>query len=1856
MKTKLFKLRTKLIFSLLLISLFGFSQTTYDFTTPAVLTNTGTWITQADITIGGVAYRLTSGGNGGFTNQATGGVSNSNCLRKDGAGGDSFSLQRLDGQPFQFYGIWVNHESMNSYSAFYTLPPWYTLTASTFQYQDMTPMTPGTAWNNYTSSSIPISSGAGGITVTSVSIFFPAILHYAIDNIIVGPVAAPSLSATTSSTNVSCNGGSNGTATVVASGGTSPYTYSWSPSGGTAATATGLSAGAYTCTITDNVGASITRNFTITQPTALSLTPSSQTNIACNGGATGAASVNVATGGAGGYTYNWTPGNPTGDGTTSVTGLTAGTWTCTVTDANGCTRSQNFTITQPTALSLTASSQTNIACNGGATGAASVNVATGGAGGYTYNWTPGNPTGDGTTSVTGLTAGTWTCTVTDANGCTRSQNFTITQPTALSLTASSQTNVSCNGGSNGAASVNVPTGGAGGYMYNWTPGNPTGDGTTSVSGLTAGTWTCTVTDANGCTAIQSFTITQPTALSLTAASQTNVACNGGSTGAASVNVATGGAGGYTYNWTPGNPTGDGTRSVTGLTAGTWTCTVTDANGCTSSVNFTVTQPTALALTPFSQTNLACNGGSTGAASVNVATGGAGGYTYNWTPGNPTGDGTTSVTGLTAGTWTCTVTDANGCTRSQNFTITQPTALSLTASSQTNVACNGGSTGAASVNVATGGAGGYTYNWTPGNPTGDGTTSVTGLTAGTWTCTVTDANGCTSSVNFTVTQPSAMSATTSQTNVACNGGSNGTASVVVTGGAGGYTYSWSPSGGTAATATGLSVGTYTVTITDANSCQITRNFTITQPTAMSATTSQTNVSCNGGSNGTATVAVSGGAGGYTYSWSPSGGTAATATGLTVGTYTVTITDANSCQITRSFTITQPSALVASASSQTNVSCNGGSNGSATVAVTGGAGGYTYSWSPSGGTAATATGLSAGIYTVTVTDANSCVTTQSFTITQPTALSASTSQTNVSCNGGSNGTATVVATGGVGSYTYSWAPSGGTGATATGLSVGTYTVTITDANSCQITRNFIITQPTALVASASAQTNVSCNGGSNGSATVGVVGGTPGYTYSWAPSGGTAATASGLSAGTYTVTVTDANSCTSTQSFTITQPTALVASASSQTNVSCNGGSNGSATVTATGGAGGYTYSWAPSGGTAATATGLAAGTYTVTVTDANSCVTTQSFTITQPTALIASASSQTNVACNGSASGSATVAVTGGTGSYTYLWAPSGGTAATATGLVAGSYTVTVTDANGCMATQSFTITQPTVLVASASAQTNVSCNGGSNGSATVAVTGGAGGYTYSWLPTGGTAATATGLAEGTYTVTVTDANGCTASQSFTITQPTVLDGTTFKTDVSCNGGSNGTATVSITGGTGPYTYSWLPSGGTNATATGLVAGTYSVTVTDSNGCQITRTVVVAEPTVLAVASTSQTDVSCVGSSDGQATVVISGGTAPYTYSWSPIGGTAATASGLIAGTYTVTVIDANGCSLNQTFTIGTVLDVTNPTIVAPADVNVTANTGCSATGVVLGVPVVSDNCLVASFSSNAPSSFPVGTTVVTWTVVDGLGNTATATQNVVVQDVTPPTVNVQNITIALDNTGVTTITSSMVDNGSTDNCAIATITVSQDTFDCSNEGANVIVVTVTDIHGNSATSNVTVTITNAFADTDSDGVKDNCDDDDDNDGVLDTNDNCQFVQNAGQEDNDSDGLGDICDDDDDNDGVLDTNDNCQFTYNPGQEDIDNDGMGNVCDLIEINVSQAFTPNGDGINDTWLIINIENHPNSFVRVFNRWGDEVFSKRNYQSDWDGTNRGKDLPEAGSYYYQIDLDGNGSVDHDGWIYITR
>ena len=755
----------------------------------------------------------------------------------------------------------------------------------------------------------------------------------------------------------------------------------------------------------------------------------------------------------------------------------------------------------------------------------------------------------------------------------------------------------------------------------------------------------------------------------------------------------------------------------------------------------------------SKTDVSCNAGVNGAASVTVS-GGTAPYTYSWYPSGGLG---AAVTNLAAGNYTCTITDANGCTLTKLFTITQPAALTAT-TSQLNVACNGSATGSASVSVS-GGTGGYTYLWTNSSST---SATASDLVAGSYTCTVTDANGCSITKSFVITQPSALTATSAQTNVLCNGSSNGTASVVVSGGVSPYSYQWTNSSSTSFTAAGLSSGSYACTITDANGCTLTKSFNITEPSALSATVSQTDVAIFGQATGSASVNVSGGTSGYAYLWSPSGGTGATASNLAAGSYTVTITDAKGCFTTRTFAINQPSSLVVTPS-QTNVLCNGAASGTASVSVSGGSASYQYLWSPFGGTSATATNLVAGSYTCTITDTNGAFIVQSFTITQPSLLSATTTQTNVSINGGSTGVATVTVSGGKPGYTYSWTNSSSTSETASNLTAGTYTCTITDVNNCSITKTFVITQPTALVASKS-QTNVLCNGGITGSASVSITGGVLPYIYTWSPSVGTGASVTGLVAGTYTCTITDANGASIVESFTVTQPSALGAT-TSQTDVSCSAGSNGTATVTATGGTPGYTYSWSNSSSTSATASGLVAGTYSCTITDANGCSIVKSFTITQPAALTAT-TTQTNVAINGNPTGIAAVNVSGGVSPITYLWS-NGAITASTSNLAAGTYTCTITDANGCSIDKTFVITQPTALVATTS-QTNVLCNGASTGVASVTASGAVGPYTYSWTNSSSTTATASNLAAGTYVCTITDANNSFITKTIVITQAAII--------------------------------------------------------------------------------------------------------------------------------------------------------------------------------------------------------------------------------------------------------------------------------------------------------------------------------------------------------------------------------------------------------------------------------------------------------------------------------------------------------
>ncbi len=512
------------------------------------------------------------------------------------------------------------------------------------------------------------------------------------------------------------------------------------------------------------------------------------------------------------------------------------------------------------------------------------------------------------------------------------------------------------------------------------------------------------------------------------------------------------------------------------------------------------------------------------------------------------------------------------------------------------------------------------------------------------------------------------------------------------------------------------------------------------------------------------------------------------------------------------------------------------------------------------------------------------------------------TNISCST-PVGTASVTASGGLTPLTYTWTPGGQTGANVSNLSAGTYTITVSDHNDCTATSTVVIMGGGTITVSANVSANITCNGGNNGSASSAASGGSGAYTFSWSGGIGTTAAVSGLSAGTYTVTAHDSCGSSGTASAIITQPAAMGVLISAQTNVSCAG--NGSATASAaTGGTSPYTYSWTSGEGTNLSATNLSAGTYTITATDNHGCTATTAVTITQAASSVGiTLSTLTNPLCSGG-TGSATVnAATGGTSPYTYLWTGGGGSGLTATNLIAGSYTITATDNNGCTATALAIITQPTSIGISLLTVLNVTCNGGAGSAYAGAATGGTSPYTYLWTGGGGSGLTATNLTAGSYTITATDNNGCTATASAIITQPAPIGiSIATQTNVSCNGGT-GTATANAaTGGTSPYTYLWSGAGGANLTAN-LNAGSYTITATDNNGCTVTAAVVITQPAALSILADSTKD---NGTCNGSAWAVVTGGTAAYSYLWTG-GLTSDTITNQCTGDYCCTVTDANGC-------------------------------------------------------------------------------------------------------------------------------------------------------------------------------------------------------------------------------------------------------------------------------------------------------------------------------------------------------------
>lgn len=1062
---------------------------------------------------------------------------------------------------------------------------------------------------------------------------------------------------------------------------------------------------------------------------------------------------------------------------------------------------------------------------------------------FCFNVTVGNTPGAslsvGVAPLSDGIAGSWNSAACDGVNYSYPTPGSVVVGGNCTLTGSvtSQTNVLCFGASTGSAIITGSLGTAP-YQYSFAGGAYSANN--NFSNLAAGNYTVTIQDAGGCTFNVPLNITQPaTGLTGNLVAQTNVDCFGNATGTVDVSASTG-VPPYSFGLN-GGPQSASTN-FSSLTAGNYVVNISDASGCTSNLNVTITEPPALTINVVNLTHVDCFGNSTGEIEI-AGSGGTPPYTYSFN-GGPSGN-QTIFSNLAAGNYSVDITDANNCTASLTITVNEPLApLGIQLVSNTPVDCFGASTGELTV-LGIDGTAPYQYSLF-GGPVGPGGV-FSNLSAGIYIVVVEDANGCTSSLTETVTQPAAALsvALASQTNVLCFGAATGSLTFSAINGTSSYTYSLAGNTNSTGIFNNLLAGNYTVTATDANGCTAQSSATVNQPNAALGgfILSQTNVLCSGTNTGSFEILGSNGT--PPYSFTNNGVTNSTGifSNLPAGIYNVTITDQNGCTFIQTVNLTSPNALSSAIVNQTSVSCFGGNNASVTVNGINGTG--PYSFSLNGNTNATGVfgSLAAGNYSVLVTDQNGCTVSQSVSITQPAAaLSGSVSaQNNVSCNGLSDASFTISASGGTPSFSYDLASVVNVTGSFSGYASGNYQVIITDANNCTASVPVSISQPNPLTLSLTSQINVSCFGGNNGQINSSASGGTNPYNYTLSGNSNTTGTFNGLVAGNYNVVVSDQNACTANLNVLITEPAAaLTLSLLNQTNVICFGANTGSVNLAGNGGTAPFLYGITGTGlAASSTINGLTAGNYSFTVEDANGCTDTVLATITQPAMPIQmTLVSQTDILCFAGNTGALEVSASNGTAPYNYSIGGTSNASGIFNTLTSGLYTVMATDANNCTADIQVTLLQPAAPIAiTVLNQQNPVCNGYSNGSIEVSAQGGTapGGYTFSWNTTPPVLSNQLlNVPAGNYTVTVSDGNACTQTLMVTLSQPN------FQINVIGNyslcKGNDSLMTFSSLDGAPPVVYTLTDLTG-GAITTGspqnimpLLTTAYQVVATDNNGC------------------------------------------------------------------------------------------------------------------------------------------------------------------------------------------------------------------------------------------------------------------------------------------------------------------------------------------------------------------------------------------------------------------------------------------
>ncbi len=1032
----------------------------------------------------------------------------------------------------------------------------------------------------------------------------------------------------------------------------------------------------------------------------------------------------------------------------------------------------------------------------------------------TYLWSD-NSTGD-TLNITD--SGNYFITVTDVNGCVGSDSVAVGN-NVLDI-ASTITNTTCDNTNTGSIDLNI-TGGSNSYSYLWSNGNTTD----SIGSLESGIYTVIVSDNNeGCAYNKAYTISSDNSLAIKTAVVNTTAC-GEDDGRIAINVV-GGSGQYTYAWS----NSETTKDITDVEAGIYTVNVTDAiSGCQLSKTTTVSDANSgLILTPSATPSSSCSAPN-GSASVSVA-GGSGNYTYTWS-NNQT---TQSISNLSVGKYHVLVHDQNlQCNNAVSVNVDNSASLQVNGSISA-TGC-GLSTGSITTSV-TGGSNSYSYSWSDG---GTGANRQN-LLAGTYIATVTDnVTGCTGEGVFVIGESTAPSVAVSITRPSCATNGNGAIDITT---AGNYMYAWS-NGATTQDISGLSSGTYTVTITDTATNCIANYQAVLEAYGQIDIKGDafSNTACANAANGAIDITVEGGMIPYTYAWSNSD-TTQDIDSLNGGVYTLTVTDSNSCSASIAVPVVTDSSKLLSVSVDTIdlASCTTTANASVVLNVTGGVQPYSYNWSNSAITK-DLTNVLPGNYNVTVTDGVGCTQTLSVAvgIDSVNMLMITVDSTAfASCSGSKTGAIYVTASGGQAPYTYKWSDNS-TSEDLINVSAGAYSLTITDDLGCtaQEDTSVQVHPSLAVTVTLDSTTKASCQASSDGSIYVSVSNGASPYTYSWS-NNATTQDLLNVPAGSYTLNVTDNNGCPGQLNTTLEIDTAnrLMAAASNIVDANCQTSKTGGIDVDVTGGKLPLTYNW--SNGTNAQDLSLVVpGAYTLNITDAAGCTTQLTATVGIDTTnmLMVSVDSIVNVGCTDPNSGKLFISTVGGISPYTYSW-NDGSSQEDRAGLAGGGYTVTVTDFVGCTDTASANISNAALIVVEKNVS-DVSCFGSADGSITLDVTGGVATLAYNWS-NGATTSTVTDLGAGQYSVAISDAEtNCTINDTFTISEPAELKAVIFVTNDDCFEQPAGKIEVNASGGTPPYSYQ-VEGSLSGSIADNLQQGSYSITITDNNGCDVSTTEVV----------------------------------------------------------------------------------------------------------------------------------------------------------------------------------------------------------------------------------------------------------------------------------------------------------------------------------------------------------------------------------------------------------------------------------